>query len=461
MRHYFFIFSLTLFSGCAFRESTTPGALPALSVAMDWSGEPSVLLLGKKLKNTRILSSQGDREFTTQEATTLPISAPKTFYLAVELPAKQMSGPVEFLKTSLKLESGTQDVDSHPFEMVSNPASEEAVGDDKRRVVVQVAGLNSAFPADRSQEGILTLRFYSKKEFLAQVSVRLRTPPSRLEMRHLHLREWLAERGEGQIPLDQPEIADKRMNLIRVVRITNQERRRVELQIPRRPRARFRQQTIGLTYRDQGCSFSISERPEWYEMADEVLLLPLNAQFFPQAKESFTKELPEDLMSLRIESGATADVGLYAIGAPSDQWMSNGPLGPELVQQTVNNGCGRSCDGTECYGGRGDMGLGRLSSPSSMSQVTLAGFSSASRGRKRFSFKQRNPIQLATCHCVSWTNYRTTAVATLGTNRLPVELDVEDSSRLWPVRFADLDFSLDSETRTMPALETSSQVVWK
>lgn len=418
---------LSLLTGCAFRSSdfgqeplsaSKPVAGSTLSLAVDWSQEPDPKL-GELLKATRVIEA-AEGSFRARGPVTLPVTAVRTLFLGVDLPVEILSEPIRFTRSRYRSGEVVHSV-------ISEPTQVDEQFNGKQRVVIQIGGLNALMPQDRSTAGDLEIEIFGTTRRLASFSVELRTPPSRLQIETLSVRDWQSQASDTQLGLLKFVLAGKRLNMVRALRIRNDEFRQVEILVPRRIEASMVQWTNPMRYRDTGCGYAIEESPSWDSFTDDVLVLPIDERLIPEAEASLGRRELQDRLSLTVPPGEDRLVGTFAIGNGANGWMDSGPAQPILSQATVPNTCYDVCLITDCFHPREPFNLG---------------------------------LRPQRCTCIAWETRRHVATVTVGVNRGPVLLNVPPEYTDWSVRYSDRDFTRESEARMLSVLPESSEVSW-
>ncbi|MCC7441298.1 MAG: hypothetical protein IT285_06685 [Bdellovibrionales bacterium] len=429
---------MSLVGSCAFKEpekdtrsleGTLIGNTSPYSLAVDWTHETAVLP-DKLLKARRSIHGGKQDQFQTAEPLTIPANVPEIVYLGLELPVDRMKEAARFSKVALVIEG-------RRFEVVSDLLEGHESVPRKWNVILSVSGLSAVLPMARSRAGVLDVELYGQLQRLASVKIPLRTPPSQVEVKTLTLRDLSAQDGASYAPLFTLPLDGDRLQLVQVLRIRNDEAVPIEIRVPRRLGADLAQWENQLTHKDKKCSYAIVQTPSWRQLAQELYALPMDGRLVFEAIQTIQNTDLEGELSVKVAPGATADVGLYGHGDGVDQWMKDGPKGPEFTQVRVDDSCYTVCIKHLCT--------------CTMCEKRVEWFEDAP---EHFEANQR------VCECDKWETRRRRVNVTVGVNREPVLLRLREGAGSWLVRFDDVDFRKDGESRSLDFLPPQSRVQW-
>lgn len=312
------------------------------------------------------------------------------------------------------------------YNMVTELLSQDRVATGAAHLVLRVSGIKVLFSLSDSRSGVLSLELFGASHKVWSGSITLRTPPSRLTVEPLTLRDWLAEGTDSnwlRLPLDEQQ----RINLVRVLRLRNDENTPVEFAVPRRPGTAVVQWVNPITYRDTGCGsgvgYAVDQRPVDFYLSNDTLVAPLDGRLVQTLSDTATLSQTRETFVLRLEPGQKVDVGVYGIGGEVDRWADSGPLGAAFQNIRVPSTCHDVCVAHETPKNERQSGLSPLI-------------------------------------CTRWETRRDEAVIAVGVNRGPVRLVAPGESGIWPVRYADLDMSSDNESRHIRVIHPDSEAGW-
>lgn len=424
----FCLLSAALGSGCAFHRSTEEILAEAgvnvgtqtstnhavgLEFAVDWAPQPSPRL-GETLKARRQLMKAADDLYQVDHPITLPQDTPATVYVATDYPRERLTQGIQFARGRVKL-----------GENVYQIVVEATISQDGSRVILVVGGVNTLLGRNHTSQGRIEVDLYSEGRKALGLQFTLRTPPANLETAEITLRDWRSSVDTTDQGLISSEIHGKRLNLLRVIELRNGEPTALEFQLARRPGATFSQYQNPMVYHDQNCGYSYQQNPHQEQFAQDVLFLPLGDQLIPEAATSVDNPDLRDRMKLMIPANGTLRIGVFAIGAGADHWIEHGAQGASVSNVTVPSNCYDYC--------------------------AQWSFEGPHRGGP--SEEKRD--------CARWERRRNSANITVGVDRGPVLLAVPQEFTQFAARYADLDFTMDAETRTFNLVPASSEVIWQ
>lgn len=382
-------------------------------LTVDW------LMEGQKrleptLKAIRILKPSGEI-YRSDGAVTLPAAVPQSLILMGEFSEAQINDEVDFIRASVRL-SGRKI--SIPAQLVSDDPFEG-----KRRLTFQVTGLNAAFRAEKSTQGLLQIEIFSRSKRVGILETGIRTPPSAVQVKAIENKEY--EASEYLKPI----IAGRQMNLVQVLQYENSENLPVQIQIPRRPRGRLTQWVNPITYSQSRCTYSLVNHAHDEILGAEIIVLPLNDRFITEAERSVrVTGIGEN--STILPSGRTVEFGIYALGEGADRWMNRGPAKPETRVVSATSACVQRCVRHNCE-----------SKP----------------GRDRFS---SDSFSIRGCECEERVEEFKSVNITTGTERGTIKLNFLKEATQIPLRFADLAPNRDGEVRFISPLTEVTDVSW-
>jgi hypothetical protein len=423
----FCLLSAALGSGCAFHRSTEEVLAEAgltgtqsspnhvaeggLEFAVDWAPQPSPRL-GEALKARRHLMRAADDLYQVDKPITLPQDTPATVYVATDYPHDRLAQGIQFARGRVRL-----------GENVYQIVVDASISQDGSRVILVMGGVNTLLGRNHTSQGQLTIDLYSEGKKALTVEFTLRTPPANLETAEVSLRDWRASAAAVEQGLISSEIGGRRLNLLRVIELRNSEPTDLEFQMPRRPGAALTQYQNSMSHQDYNCGFHYNQNPHTEQLASDVIFLPLGEPFITLAAESMANPEVRDRLPLTIPANGTLRLGVFAVGAGADNWMDNGPGAPSAHNITVYSDCYDYCAEW------------------------------VSSGPHRPEHIKRD--------CARWERRRNSTTITVGYDCGPVLLTVPVEFTQIAARYADLDFTMDAETRTFNLVPASSEVIWQ
>lgn len=383
----------------------------AYELTVDWlmSGE---VHSDPKLKAVRILNPNG-QVYESDGAVTLPAAVPQSLILMSEFSAEQINKKIDFIRADLHFEGRTLQV---PAQLVAD----EHIGL-KRRLTFQVTGLNAAFQRDKTLFGTLSIVIFADSQRIGILKAAVRTPPSNVTFQSIpnfDAKEFLT-----------PVIAGRQMTLVRVLKYSNAEPLPVQIQVPSRPtKAKLTQWMNSISYRQDTCSVAIINNPEVETLSTDVVFLPLDNKFIPEAERLLNAQEITGDVSVVLAPGSETQFGVYAIGPEVDAWANRRAGETDLKTATVVGSCTQRCRDQVCE---------------------------PRPNRDRFATSE---MINRGCECVSYTQTRHNIEITIGTDRHPAILELPTPATSTPLRFADLDPHRDGEVRVMPTLRETTEV---
>lgn len=290
--------------------------------------------------------------------------------------------------------------------------------------MIQFCGLGVQFSETQRSNSDLFFDFFSSNQKIVTLGLKVRTPPTGLEITELNLSEWV-----NSTNFRQPESWLRSnslrgpISLVRVLRIKNLETRPLEIQIPKSLAGEITQWTNELNYRDMGCSTVQTELPQNLVLSNELRAFPLDEDFPLRAWELDTETGPKDRIHLSIDPDQTKWVGVYGAGPDLSEWSIYGPKVPEINQVSVPGTCF-----TECI--------------------------------EYFPCPRFDPGCSVERPCSKYRSGRRPETFSTGTNRGPVLMNFEDASRNWDTRFSDLSLLDDMIPRKVNFLSTTKEAGW-
>ena len=429
-------------SRCNFRKDAQasadsgPVAPSNLELAVDWSNEPNPIL-GVNLKAVRQFDAVEVEPATlsASNAVSLPVSVPSSLYLGAEIPEFAFKEEAEFARGELTIQG-------QRFQVVNQVIQAERIAPDRRRVAIIIAGLNALMIKEASSIGRLTVNVFSKTKKLVTFSATLRTPPSHIGVEVLSVKDWRETFDQAHQAMLSPDVSGTRINLVRALRLKNQEETVSEVEFSRRPGAVMSQYTDYLTYRDTGCGYAVDQSATAVPLSSSVILAPIDETFIPQAAAAMDEQALNDRISFLLAPGEEKVIGVFAVGPQSNAWLDSGPQGTAEYMRTVPSDCYNVCTewestGPGCHGP--DCSPGSAWFPAGNAPNVKEPFANV---------------------CVHYERRRHDAQITVGTIRAPVLLQVPEGSPAWTSRFADVDFRKDGEVRAIPVQPTNDAVPW-
>lgn len=421
-----------LITGCAFKDSAVDPSVivtadPGYQVSVDWSKSPADRL-GARLKAIRSLAFEPSQNFRVNDPITLPAELPATLLLGIEVPQGLITD-----QESLFVRSKVQ-IGENTVSLIGQVEALDPLDGKKQRLTVALSALDAAFLRSQSQTGLAQIDLYGHDTRIASFHFKLRTPPSQLETNTIELKAWKEESSKARLSMLSPNVSGKRLNLLQVLRLKNQEEVEVEVRLPRRPGARLYQPARAMNYRDTGCNgsgYAVDVSPREDSMADDVLLLPQNERLLVEATNSLANPKLQDSVTLVLKPGESKDIGVYAVGSGANTWMDQGPIGSATQQITVPS---------DCY------------------EVCIAWEDTCPKCFMKYPEPDEFTVQGHFCSATE--TRRHSANITVGTARDGVVLSLPEEMRSWPIRFSDLDSSRDSESRPLTLLLNVYGVSW-
>ncbi len=425
----FCLLSAALGSGCAFHRSTeevlreagitgtqsSPNNVAgSLEFAIDWAPQPSPRL-GEELKARRRLMKTADDLYQVDHPITLPQDTPATVWVATDYPRDRLAQGIQFARGRIRL-----------GENVYQIVVEASISQDNSRVILVMGGVNTLLGRNHTSQGRIEVDLYSEGRKALSFQFILRTPPANLETAEITLRDWRSSADTVDQGLISSEIHGKRLNLLRVIELRNSEPTALEFQLARRPGATFSQYQNQMDYHDEGCGYFYQQNPHQEQFAEDVLFLPLGDQLIPEAASSVDNPELHDRLKLNVPANGTLRIGVFAIGAGADYWIEHGARTASVSNITVPSNCYDVCVEREYSGG-----------PHRPDTDTNKGV------------------------CVRWERRRNSANINVGFDAGLALLAVPQEFTQFAARYADLDFSMDGETRIFNLVPASSEVLWQ
>lgn len=422
-------------SSCAFKpEAVAPQTLTessetGLSLTADWNSstdrEPE-----STLKARRTLLTGANSEFAADSPITVPGDVPTQIALSADLPDRVMTEGVEFLRAYVEGKEGRREIHAQWVHRESGEG-------ERKRALFHILGLNTVLSSEQSAFGSLKVELFSPLKRIATVEVPVRTPPSKIDVSLSTPTQWMESGRDKPEVLRAPVVNGTRLNLIRVITLSNQEELPVVVSLPRRPQASLFQWENPMVHQDLGCrgpGYRIDESPRNTQLAQELVVFPMERDFLPEAEKTLKSPNLRGSVTTVIAAGSEARFGIYAIGEGAKRWLDQGPLQAEVRQIEVPTTCYDECVQMECErGGRPYL----MSLESSMKEGDL----------------QLNPMG---CHCAMRATRRRRTQVTVGVNRGAVQLRFSPNQQLFSARFGDLTSDRDGEIRLLPYSEADS-----
>lgn len=406
-----------LFTACLFPKSGVKSyagfGRDEFGLTVDW------VMAGQKrldptLKAIRTLRAS-DAVYRADGAVTLPAAVPQSLILMGEFRNSEFSGEVDFIRAVIRFTEKKIDV---PAQLVAEEPFEE-----KRRLTFQITGLNAAFHAEKSSQGLLQVEIFSRSKRVSILETAVRTPPSAISVKVLPIKEF--ETSDYLKPI----IAGKQLNLVQVLSYENSENLPVQLQTPRRPRGKLTQWVNRIAYAQSRCAFSLENHPRDEILGGEIIILPLNDRFITEADRSVRTTGIGELSSI-VPPGGSALFGIYALGEGADHWMNTGPEQPETRTVDATSACVQRCVRRNC-------------------EVSAA--------RDHFA---STTLRIRGCECEERVEDVKKATITTGIERGAVTLNILKEAAQVPLRFADLAPNRDGEVRLISSLSEAAPVKW-
>ncbi len=424
-------------TGCAFKGATAqPEALQSdigFQVSFDWSpgSRPNPT---SHLKAVRPLIAT-PTGWSAQSPVTLPARTPEELTLSIQIPETALAEPIAFIRSSVTTESRTLSLGTQLIQ--------SGKGDfGKSQIAIQVSGLSLALSADHTDEGGLELEIFSASRKITTIDLKVRTPPSDIEVSTQGLEAWQSLAPTIGEALRSVSIQGKPLSLVRVIEFKHGANKPVELTLPKRTGGRLLQWSNPMTYRDLGCvdaGYAVDSSPRWEPISTDLLILPLDETLITAATEVLDDSSTLGTQVLVVPPGAVKRMGFYAAGESAARWSRNGPERSSLQAITVPGQCYTVCTAREC-------------------DCTIH----CSARVKEFIdglLRPAEPIPMG-CTCSDYDSRRRSATITVGTDRGAVRLEIPATGTGMTVRYGDLDPLQDGETRPITFSPEQSEVSW-